>query len=100
MYCYFDAMNQCLIFGIEPNPGQITTRHDDLGSKIDALADEMRMMNKATVDRLDILCGDITAHLALCETVASELKSDVVLLKHLKMIMLLLMLNWLLTLRY
>ena len=66
---------------IKPNPGPTTTRNDDLGSKIDALADEMRMMNKATVDRLDILCRDITACLVLCETVASELKSDVALLK-------------------
>ena len=67
--------------GIEPSPGLTTTRHDDLGSKIDALADEMRMLNKATVDRLDILCGDITARLALCETVAFKLKSDVAPLK-------------------
>ena len=70
-----------LCAGIEPNSDPTTTRHDDLGSKIDALADEMRMMNKATVDRLDILCRDITARLALCETVATELKSDVAQLK-------------------
>ena len=39
------------------------------------------MLNKATVNRVDILCGDITARLALCEFVASKLKSDVILLK-------------------
>ena len=50
--------------GIEPNPGLTTTRHDDLDSQIDALADVMRMLNKATVDRLDILRGDIIARLA------------------------------------
>ena len=64
-----------LCAGIEPNPGPITTLHDNLDIKIDALADEK------AVDSLDILCRNITARLALSETVTSELTSNVVLLK-------------------
>ena len=65
-----------LCAGAEPNSGP-TTKNEDLNSKIDTWATELKTLHQETIDRLIALANDITARVSAYESSISILEIKV-----------------------